>query len=48
MSTIRTYNVEVGLPALDEARRLVIEEIKAGQARGCEGAEGGSRLRLIG
>jgi len=28
MSTIRTYNVEAGFPVLDEARRLVIEEIK--------------------
>ena len=28
MSVIRTYNVEAGLPTLDEARRLVIEEIK--------------------
>ena len=25
MSTVRTFNVEAGLPALDEARRLVIE-----------------------
>ena len=28
MSAIRTYNVEAGLPILDEARRLVIGEIK--------------------
>jgi hypothetical protein len=28
MSAIRTYNVEAGLPTLDEARRLVIKEIK--------------------
>jgi DNA-nicking Smr family endonuclease len=28
MSALRTYNVEAGLPTLDEARRLVIEEIK--------------------
>ena len=28
MSVIRTFNVEAGLPTLDEARRLVIEEIK--------------------
>lgn len=28
MITIRTYNVEAGLPTLDEARRLVIETIK--------------------
>jgi len=28
MSAIRAFNVEAGLPTLDEARRLVIEEIK--------------------
>ena len=28
MSIIRTFNVEDGLPTLEEARRLVIEEIK--------------------
>jgi hypothetical protein len=28
MSAIRTFNVEAGLPSLDEARRLVIAEIK--------------------
>jgi len=28
MSAIRTYNVEAGLPTLDEARRLVIEEVR--------------------
>jgi hypothetical protein len=28
MSALRTYNVEAGLPTLDEARRLVIEKIK--------------------
>ena len=28
MSAIRTFNVEAGLPTLDEARRLVIEEIE--------------------
>ena len=28
MSAIRTVNVEAGLPTLDKARRLVIEEIK--------------------
>src|SRR6266851_3917975 len=27
MSAIRTFNVEAGLPTLDEARRLVIDEI---------------------
>jgi hypothetical protein len=31
MSAIRTFNVEAGLPTLDEARRSVIAEIK--QAR---------------
>lgn len=28
MNAIRTYNVEAGLPTLDDARRLVIAEIK--------------------
>src|SRR6266571_1770927 len=28
MSAIRTFNVEAGLPTLDEARRLVISEIE--------------------
>ena len=28
MSAIRTFNVEAGLPTLEDARRLVIEEIK--------------------
>jgi hypothetical protein len=28
MSAIRTFNVEAGLPTVDEARRLVIEQIK--------------------
>ena len=28
MSVIRTFNVEAGMPTLDQARRLVIEEIK--------------------
>jgi len=27
MSAIRTFNVEAGLPYLEEARRLVIEEM---------------------
>jgi len=31
---LRTYNVEAGLPALDEARRLVIEEIKRAKREG--------------
>ena len=34
MSAIRTYNVEAGLPILDEARRLVIGEIKRAKREG--------------
>ena len=34
MSTIRTYNVEAGMPILDEARRLVIGEIKQAKREG--------------
>ena len=34
MITILTYNVEAGLPTLDEARRLVIEEIKRAKREG--------------
>jgi hypothetical protein len=34
MSAIRTYNVEAGLPILDEARRLVISEIKQAKREG--------------
>jgi hypothetical protein len=34
MSTIRTFNVEANLPTLDEARRLVIEEIKRAKREG--------------
>ena len=34
MSAIRTFNVEAGLPTLDEARRLVIEEIKQASVPG--------------
>ena len=34
MSVIRTYTVEAGLPTLDEARRLVIEEIKRAKREG--------------
>lgn len=34
MSTIRTFNVEAGLPVLEEARRLVIEEIKRARREG--------------
>jgi len=34
MSAIRTYNVEAGLPVLDEARRLVIAEIRRAKREG--------------
>ena len=34
MSIIRTFNVEAGLPTLDEARRLVIAEIKRARREG--------------
>lgn len=34
MSAIRTFNVEAGLPTLDEARRLVIHEIKRAKGAG--------------
>ena len=34
MSAIRTFNVEAGLPTLDGARRLVIEEIKRANREG--------------
>jgi hypothetical protein len=34
MSAIRTFNVEAGLPTLDEARRLVIEEIRTAKREG--------------
>jgi hypothetical protein len=34
MSAIRIYNVETGLPSLDEARRLVIGEIKRAKREG--------------
>ena len=34
MSTIRIYNVEAGLPVLDDARRLVIAEIKQAKRAG--------------
>jgi hypothetical protein len=36
MSAIRTYNVEAGLPTLDEARRRVIEEIKRAKREGAK------------
>jgi hypothetical protein len=34
VSAIRTFNVEAGLPMLDEARRLVIAEIKQSKRDG--------------
>lgn len=34
MNAIRTYNVEAGLPTLDDARRLVIGEIKRAKREG--------------
>ena len=34
MSAIRTYNLEAGLPALDKARRVMIEEIKRAKREG--------------
>jgi hypothetical protein len=34
ISIVRTFNVEAGLPTLDEARRLVIEEIKLAKRAG--------------
>src|ERR1017187_536907 len=34
MSAIRIFNVEAGLPTLDEARRLVIGEIKQAKRAG--------------
>jgi hypothetical protein len=34
MSVIKTFNVEAGRPILDEARRLVIEEIKQAKREG--------------
>ncbi|MBP9903137.1 MAG: hypothetical protein KBH45_16880 [Verrucomicrobia bacterium] len=36
MSAIRTYNVEAGLPILDEARRLVIGEIRRAKREGVQ------------
>jgi|ERR1035441_4567843 hypothetical protein len=36
MSAMRTYNVEAGMPTLDEARRLVIEEIKRAKREGAK------------
>ncbi len=34
MSVVRTFNVEAGLPTLDEARRLVLAEIKQARRSG--------------
>src|SRR5512139_2131431 len=34
MSAIRTFNVEAGMPTLDEARRLVAAEIKQAKREG--------------
>jgi hypothetical protein len=34
MTSIRTFNVEAGLPTLDEARRLVIAEINRAKREG--------------
>ena len=34
MSAVRTFNVEARLPTLDEARRLVLEEIKRAKREG--------------
>ncbi len=34
MSMIRIYNVEAGMPTLDDARRTVIEEIKRAKREG--------------
>ncbi len=34
MSAIRTFNVEIGMPTLDEARRLVAAEIKLAKREG--------------
>jgi hypothetical protein len=36
MSAIRTFNVEAGLPTLEEARRRVIEEIKRAKREGAK------------
>jgi hypothetical protein len=36
MSAIRTFNVEAGLPILDEARRLVAAEIKQAKRDGAK------------
>jgi hypothetical protein len=56
MSAIRTFNVEAGFPTLDEARRLVIEEIKRTKREGAKvlkvihggGASGTGRKLCVG
>ena len=44
MNAVRIYNVDAGLPTLDEARPLVIEEIKRAKR---EGALVVDALRLL-
>lgn len=34
MGTIRVFNVEAGMPVLDEARRMVIDEIRSAKKQG--------------
>jgi len=36
MGLIRTFNVEAGLPTLDDARRMVIDEIKRAKRDGAQ------------
>jgi hypothetical protein len=56
MSAIRTFNVEAGMPALDEARRLVAAEIKQAKREGAKvlkvihgyGSSGRGRALCIG
>ncbi len=36
MSAVRTFNVEAGLPTLEEARRLVVAEIKLAKREGAK------------
>jgi len=36
MSAIRTFNVEAGLPFLEEARRLVADEVKQAKREGAK------------
>ena len=44
MSAIKTFNVEAGRPTLDDARRLVIDEIKRAKREGVTGIHGGTPL----